>query len=561
MAVGLFMTTKQKFFYFANCALIIGAALVGYVLYASLQHTMTWTKLALFWVGCGALAFFLGYHLYARMTETYTGVAWQGRRLRRYSLLHRATCALLLILGLFAAAGFSYRTWQTWQLPALYWAPVGVEKTAPDHFAVRLAVGNQRYHRAIALQEIQLLALSSAQPNGKSVRVRLQLDSLKLPLQKEPHHPPRFSLNPAFLVPPIERRELQLDFQAGEAPAVFQVKALYREEGGAVSHAQMLAPFILLERDEAAFIEFAGLAARARQPSHTNQGRFIHALGRSRHPLALGTLLELLQVPDMRIQNLVCEALAMLGDSRAAPALIDLAKKSKNPQAFRALGELPGKAAVDFLIEVLENEKEAFLRAEAAEALGRLAVLAQDKVGRAIPVLISTLRYGKSEDTLVQREVILALARISDSLAVPVILEYADRRHSGQALRNLLDATSILGDEWLMPLLGKWIQDWRVYNLDLNDLQLVLNYLVVTKHRDMLAILIETLEIEISAEAQAMVVYALFQLTGNDFGELRHPVLNLATEKSNRQILSRWQRWWKQAQQDSLFREQIKPVG
>jgi hypothetical protein len=153
------------------------------------------------------------------------------------------------------------------------------------------------------------------------------------------------------------------------------------------------------------------------------------------------------------------------------------------------------------------------------------------------------------------------LARISDSLAMPVILEYAKHHHSGQALRNLLDVTAILGDKWLLPSLGKWLQDWRGYNLDVNDLQLLLDYLVVTQHRDMIQVLIETLDLEISPEAQAMIVDALFKLTGNDFGELRHPVLNLATEKSNRQILQRWQRWWKQAQQDSLFREQIKPIG
>jgi len=73
--------------------------------------------------------------------------------------------------------------------------------------------------------------------------------------------------------------------------------------------------------------------------------------------------------------------------------------------------------------------------------------------------------------------------------------------------------------------------------------------------------LIETLELELSPEAQAQIVTALFQLTGKEFGELQHPVLNLTTEKSNRQILMQWQKWWKQAQRDSLFREQVKPVG
>jgi len=550
------MTAKQKFFHPANLSLLLGAVMLSYVIYASLQHTMNWMKLALFWCGCGAIAFFLIYHLFARSPAT-----WQGKPIRRYSLLHRAACSLLLLLSLFAAARFSLHTYATWQLPALYWEPLGAEETAREQLAMRLAMGNQRYHRMIALHEIQLLPLSDPLPRGKFIPVHLRIDSLELALQRKPGHAPHFSFNPAVPIPPIAQRELRLNFPAGETPALFQIQALYREDGSAESCTQTLLPYILLERLQVSLIEFSGLAARARQPSLATQSSFIHAIGRSRHPLALNTLLEFLPVNDMRIQNLVCEALAILGDSRAAPALIELAKKTKNPQAVRALGELPEQTTVDFLIEILENHDEAFLRAEAAEALGRTAVLTGKKFARVVPTLVSTLRYGRSEDALVQREAILALARIDEASAIPIILDYARQRHSGQALRNLLDATAILGDKWLLPALGKWLQDWRGYNLDLTDLQLLLNYLVVTQHRDMVQVLIETLDLEISPEAQARIVTALFQLTGNDFGALQHPVLNLTSEKSNRQILNQWQKWWKQAQQDSLFREQVKPIG
>jgi len=550
------MTVKQKFFHPANLALGGGIIILSYVFYASLQHAMNWLKLALFWCGCGAVAFFLFDHLLARSSAT-----WQGRPMRRYSLLHRAGCGLLLGFGLFAAARFSLNTYAVWQLPALYWEPLDADETARESPVMRLAVGNQRYHRAMALQEIQLIPLSDPLPRGKFLPVRLRVDSLELALQRKPGHAPHFSFVPAIPIPPITRRELRLLFPNSETPAFFQLNAIYQEEGAADAHAQMLPPYILLENRQVRLMEFAELAARARQPSLAAQGSFIHALGRSRHPLALNTLLEFLAVNDMRIQNLVCEALAMLGDSRAAPALIELAKKSKNPQAVRALGELPGQTAVDFLIEILENQGEAFLRAEAAEALGRIAALTGNKFARVVPALTATLRYGKSEEALVQREALLALARIDEAEAVPLILDYARRRHSGQALRNLLDVTSIIGDKWLLLALGQWIQDWRGYNLDLTDLQLLLNYLVVTKHLDMVQVLIETLQLEISPEAQALIVNALFQLTGKDFGELRYPVLNFTTEKSNRQILLQWQQWWKQAQQDSLFREQVKPVG
>jgi len=550
------MTVKQKIFHPVNLALVVGVIILSYVLYASLQHTMNWTKLALFWCGCGAIAFFPLYHLFARSSAT-----WQGKPIRRYSLLHRAAYSLLLLLGLFAAARFSLQTYATWQLPALYWEPLGADETARESPAMRFAVGNQRYHHALALQEIQLIPLSDPLPCGKFIPVRLRLDSLELALQRKPGHVPHFRFNPAVPIPPITRRELRLIFPTGETPALFQSHALYREDGFKESYTQMLSSYILLERQQVSLIEFSELATLARQPSHALQSSFIHAIGRSRHPLALNTLLEFLAVNDVRIQNLVCEALTMLGDSRAAPALIELAKKTKNPLAVRALGELPDQTAVDFLIGILENHEEAFLRAEAAEALGRIAVLAGDKFERVIPALVATLRDGKGEEALVQREAILALARIDEAEAIPLILDYARQRHSGQALRNLLDVTSILGDKWLLPALGKWIQNWRGYNLDRNDLQLLLNYLVVTQHRDMVQVLVETLELELSPEAQAQIVTALFQLTGKDFGELQHPVLNLTTEKSNHRILMQWQKWWKQAQQDSLFREQVKPVG
>ncbi len=551
-----FMKVTQKLFHLANLSLFTGAVLLGYVFYASWQHTMNWFKLVLFWCGGGAVAVFLLYHLFAHSTA-----AWQGKRMRRYSLLHRAACGLLLMLGLWAATRFSLNTYATWQLPALYWEPLGVEKTASGDFAVRLIVGNQRYHHTLAVQEVQLIALNEPLPRGKFLPVRLRADSLECALQRRPGHVPHFSFTPALPILPIEKRELQLLFPGSETPALFQINALYTEEGAIEPYTQTLAPYILLEPQQVRLLEFSELVSRARQPSHTTQSMFIHAIGRSRHAQALATLLELLPVNDMRIQNLVCEALAILGDARAAAALIALARKNKNPQAVRALGELPSQTTVDYLIEVLENHDEAFLRAEATEALGRTAVLTGEKFPQVIPALEATLRYGKSEDALVQREAILALARINETSAIPVILEYARQRHTGQALRNLLEVTAILGDKWLLPALGLWIQDWRGYNLDFNDLQLLLNYLVGTRRLDMVQVLIETLELESSPEAQALVVNALFQLTGKDFGELQHPVLNFATEKSNRQILLQWQRWWKEAQQDSAFREQVKPVG
>lgn len=547
---------KRIFFSIINLALLLGLAIVIYVLYAQAQHTMNWLKLVLFWIGCGAIGLFLSYHLFARVPET-----WQGRPVSRYSLLHRAGCAALLLSGIYAAAAFSYGTLQQWQLPALYWEPVAVNKVSREHFEIVFDIGNQREQHALQVREIQLVELNDPKPRGESLQVSLRLDSLALPAGSNGRHIPVFIFAETVPLEPLEKRRLTLTFQVQDVMAIYQIQVLYRENSAA-SRTLAFDQYILLERNQAAFIDFAGLVARSRQPSYLSQSHFIYAVGRSRDPQALDALLELLRVHDMRIQNMVCDALAALGDARAAPALIAVVKKNKNPQALRALGNLRSKTALEFLMNTLQDEREAFLRAEAAEALGRIAVPAEGEFARAIPVLAATLRYGANEDVLVQREAMLALARINDTLAIPVILEHAKRHHSGQALRNILDATTILGDKWLLPMLGNWLQDWHVYNLDQADLQLLLDYVVATKHHDMVQILIDALEMEFSsAEVQARIVRALYQLTRKDFGELRHPVLNLATEKSNRRVLSQWQRWWKQTQNDSLFREQIKPIG
>ncbi|MGH7452445.1 MAG: HEAT repeat domain-containing protein, partial [bacterium] len=434
-------------------------------------------------------------------------------------------------------------------------------KDSREHFENVLDIGNQHEHHALKIREVQLVELSGAKPRGEPIQISLRLDSLALPVSSNGMHIPVFIFAEAMSLAPLEKRRFTLAFHVQGVMAIYQIQALYHENSAAADRTLALGQYILLERNQAAFIDFAGLVARSRQPSYLSQSHFIYAVGCSRHPSALDPLLELLKVHDVRIQNMVCDALAALGDARAAPALIALVKKDKNPQALRALGNLRSKTSLEFLMNTLQDEREAFLRAEAAEALGRIAVPAEGEFARAIPVLAATLRYGANEDVFVQREAMLALARINDTLAIPVILEHAKRHHSGQALRNILDATTILGDKWLLPMLGNWLQDWHVYNLDQNDLQLLLDYLVATKHHDMVQVLIDALEMEFNAEVQAQIVRALYQLTGNDFGELRHPVFNLATEKSNRRVLSQWQRWWKQAQYDSLFREQIKPIG
>jgi hypothetical protein len=547
---------SRKIFHLTNFTAILGAATIGYALYASSQHAMSWTKLMIFWIGFGGIASFLIYHIFARLPGK-----WQGRPIRRYGLLHRANCAALLLVGLFAATGFSYRTWLTWQLPALYWEPMAVNKIGREHFEFLFTIGNQRDHHALHLREIQLIALDNPSQPDTGINATLHIDSLNLPLRNHTASPPRFMLDDALLLPPLERRILRLNFETGDDWGIYQILAVYRENGNNTNGEHSFEPYFLLGPQEAAFIDFAGVMARGRQPSYATQSHFIYAMARSRNPLALNALLELLKVRDVRIQNTVCDALAIFGDTRAVPALIELAQQTKNPHAVRALGELRCETALDFLMKILKDEHEAYLRAEAAEAIGRIALLPRKEFTRAIPTLQSVLINSSSEDAMVQREVMLALARINDSLAVPVIMDYAKRQHSGQALRNLLDVTTILGDKWLMPILGQWLQDWRYHNLDLGDIQLLLDYLVATSHRDMVQVLIEALQTEISAEAQAQFASTLSQLTGKNFGEINHPVFNLDTDNANRRVVNKWQKWWKHAQKDSLYSKQMRTTN
>lgn len=544
---------SRSLFHFSNLALLAGTAIIGYILYASTQHAMSWTKLALFWIGCGGVAFFLFYHILARMPGN-----WQGRPIRRYSLLHRASCAFLLITGIFAATGFSYRTWQMWQSPALYWQPLEINKISRDRFEIIFAFGNQRDRRALHLQEIRFINLSDNAPPNKPIRATLQIDSLRLSLQSEPIPPYGFASASDHRLPPLEKQKIRAVFPAGEKTEVYQIRAVYRENGKKFNDEISFEPYLLFEPNEAQYIDFNGLAAHSRQPSYEAQSRFIYAIAQSHNPLALNALLELLEVRDPRVQNVVCEALAMLGDTRAVPALIELTKQTKNPQAVRALGELRSGASVNFLIHTLTKTPETHLRAEAAEALGHIAILSPGKFPRITVTLSSILTSSPSEDALVQREAMLALAQISDTLAIPVILKYARLNHSGAALRNLLDVTSVAGDEWLLPLLGLWLQDWRYYNLDLDDLQLLLNYFVSTSRRDMVQILLEAVQEETAPEVQAKIVHALSLLTSNYFGSIDHPVFNLATDESNRRVIKKWQKWWKQAQQDSVYLNQIQ---
>jgi hypothetical protein len=473
-------------------------------------------------------------------------------------LLHRATFAALLIVGLFGATGFSYRTWWNWRLPALYCETMMATTIAPFSFECLFSIGNQKYHRPLQIQEIQLLELAHQPLPGKESRATLQIDTLRQSLQIQPGATQSFVLANAWVLPPLEKQEVRLDFSFHEALAIYQIRVVYQEEEKKTQNSLPVKQYIWLEPTQVELLDFAGLAARAKHPSYETQNHFIYAVARSRHPLALNTLLELLRVQDVRVQNTVCEALAILGDTRAVPALIELVEQSKNPQALRALGELHSAAAVNFLIRTVKDSQEAYLRASAAEALGRIAIPTRGEFKRAIPALVSVITNERGEDAMVQREAMLSLARINDSLAIKVFVDYANRHHSGQILRNFLDVTTIVGDKWLMPILGKWLKDWRYYNLDMHDLELLLDYLVATSHRDMVQILLEALAEEVSAEVQANFVWALAHLSGEHFGEIGYPVFNLATDKTNRQIIRKWQNWWKRAQHDPRFSGQVE---
>lgn len=106
----------------------------------------------------------------------------------------------------------------------------------------------------------------------------------------------------------------------------------------------------------------------------------IYALARHRSAQIVATLLPRLKDKKQDIRAAAAFALAEIGDTNSAQALIELLKKrGKDEDAFArsqaaiGLGKIGDRAAIDVLLNALNRDKSSEVRRESARSLGQIA--------------------------------------------------------------------------------------------------------------------------------------------------------------------------------------------
>ncbi|MEK7728739.1 MAG: HEAT repeat domain-containing protein [candidate division KSB1 bacterium] len=552
---------KSGSYYATNAALVLGAGVIGYVSYASATHQMSLNKLILFGCGTAGIASFLCYRIFSRI-DTFRG----DKPVPRYGKRMRLLSALLLALGLFAAYRFSAQTIQAWQQPALYWRFVENAPPVPNQYEGAWELGNQNYDQTVRVHRIQLRALADIPltANAPNLEFACEIDSVRLfGRGDQAAHTWSFSAPEYFDIPPLSARRFRLNVELYPRFAIYEMSADYeifsREDVGAVNtqarNAAVFPHYLMIEANRTELWDFAQLAKHAQYPSVHTREAAIAALGRSRHPQALNKLLELLPLRDLVVQNAACKALAELGDTRATSALIRLAQYEQNPQALRALGALQTKEGVAYLIKVVSNnseEKEPYWRATAAHVLGEM------RAPQAVLALTAVIKENRAPaDFTLQREALVALSRIDHKAATAAVVEMANGQLDGEWVRVLLEIMPELEHEKILPLLASWLSNWRGFDLETEELQAMLSYIVTGGHRDLISVLIDVLMREPNPETQYLFVAALSQLAGKDFGQIQYPALNTEAHTLNQRILHSWNNWWGNARREPLYLEQI----
>ena len=545
-----------------RAALAVGAGLIAVAVYASLTRQMSWVKLVLFWIGVGAVAYFMLHHIFSSI-DTFR----EHQRVRRYKASHRVLYAALLLAGLAGAAIFTRRAMEAWELPAAYWEFVEEIPAAPNQYQARWVFGNQRYERALQLREIQLLELGAValHEKGGLLEISCRVDSQPLVAAEASNtNVQRFLLPEHFEIPPLSTTTIQLELKFRHRFAIYDMAAIYQsgpaphglEAKSAVLKSASAGHYILVEPPHAGLIDFAQLARLAQRPSWHTREAVIYALGRSRHPQAWQALQDLLKVNDPRVQGAVCQAMIYLGDPRATAALMQLVKRNKNPQAVRALATIAAPEGVDFLLKLLTDAKaESFLRLAAASMIG------EAKLHAAAPALQALVKdKSKNADFTLKREALTALARLDKCAATHVAITAVQDFPDPRQIRVCLEAVSELEHEEMLPLLADWLGNWRRYDLEADDVQTMLSYIVSGDHRDMTEVLVDALLHEATAEMQFKYVAALSALAGNDFGQIEFPEIGYGAQEGNRRVINAWNRWWGRARNQEIYAEQISPL-
>lgn len=552
---------KRGIDFASHAALAAGLGLVGFALYASFMHQMSWLKLVLFWIGAGALAFFLLHRIFARI-DTFRAAG----KVRRYKTGYRILCAAILPVGLIAVAFFTQHTLQSWEQPAAYWEFAGETPGPPNHHQTRWLLGNQRYEQTLRLLEVQLIELGSAalHESGGAMEIACALDSQPLAVVPGDGNIRRFRVPGDFTIPPLHTATMQLDIRFRHRFALYALAAIYQTSAAAGNHEQKtsaaktltLERYFLVQPPHAELIDFEQLARLAQRPSWHTREAVIAALGRSRHPQAWQALQDLLKVNDPRVQGAVCQAMTYLGDARATAALMQLVKRSKNPQAVRALATIAAPEGIDFLLELLNDPKEeSYLRIAAAGMMGEM------KLRAAAPALAALVKdKNEHADFALKREALSALARLDQELATQTAIAAVQGSPDPRQIRTCLETVSELEHEKMLPLLAEWLANWRRYDLDADDVETMLSYIVAGGHHDMVEVMMEGLLHEPAAEVQGKFVAALTALSGNDFGHIEVPEIGHAAQESNRRVINSWNRWWGRARNEAIYAEQVSPA-
>jgi len=551
---------KRGYLKWPYAVLAAGMGLNAVAIYASLIRQMSWFKLMLFWFGVAAMAVFLLHHIFARV-PTFRG----GKSVSQYKPSQRFFYAVVLLAALAGAVKFTQFTRQAWQSPAAYWQLVEENSETPNRFLLRWEFGNQRYEQTLRLIEIQLVELGSAalHENG-FVDISCQLDSLPLTAARAgPEGILHFRPTASFDLPPLSTAAVTLDLKFRQRFAIYEMAVAYQvlppsAQGEAADVATLTSTtgrYVWVESSHAELLDFAQLAQAAQRASLHTRDAVIGALGRSRHAQAWKALQQLLQVNDPRVQGAACQALTYLGDPRATAALIQLVKRNKNPQAVHALATIAEPAGVDFLIKLLNDPREdSYLRVAVAGMMG------ETKLQAAIPTLVALVKdQSENADLALQREALAALANLDRNLATQTALAVTQPAPQPRQIRLCLENLAELKHEAILPLLADWLGNWRQYDLDADDVQTMLSYVVSGDHRDMVGVVMEALLREPTSEVQSRFVAALTALAGNNFGQIEFPEISISAQETNRRVVNAWQRWWGRARNQATYTEQISP--
>ncbi|MBP7215810.1 MAG: HEAT repeat domain-containing protein [Candidatus Omnitrophica bacterium] len=165
------------------------------------------------------------------------------------------------------------------------------------------------------------------------------------------------------------------------------------------------------------------LLEKAKEAPVFLKGQLIFVTGRIGDDSAVQGLIEFLKDDNGYIRRNVVEALGKIKDDSASLALAEMLFDDDEMVRMRsalALGALGNSLAVDALLNRMQDEQDAIVKSAIVDALGEL------KDPRSVALLIQIVS-SPGEDFLYKEKAVVALGKIADSAAVPVLEAYLSR--------------------------------------------------------------------------------------------------------------------------------------